>query len=229
MSARLPWHCGNCTRNAEAELFQAVASAPRARCSQKQIAARCSARQAVVATSAAEPSMLMIGKRTTFWRTALAARTQSIIIFRPILSATITDGITTLRSFNGYSSSASGCERKLRRKQQSAKRSAKNSATTNDGAPDAANRLPRRNRPNDQDDIIVALSLAVLATEVPAQSTTTFYNSNGQNIGRATTSGNSTTFRDAGGRTTARSFTSGNTTTIYDPAGRNIGRYTTSR
>ena len=102
MSARLPWHCGTCTRNAEAELFQAVASAPRARRSLKRIAARCSARQAVVATSAAEPLMLMIGRRTTCWRTALAAHTQSIIIFQLILSATITGGITTLRSFNGY-------------------------------------------------------------------------------------------------------------------------------
>ena len=83
MSARLPWLYGNCTRTAEAELFQAVVSAPRAPCSQKQTAARCSARQAVVATSAAELSMLTLGKRTTFWRTALAARTQSIIIFRP--------------------------------------------------------------------------------------------------------------------------------------------------
>ena len=144
MSAHLPWHCGTCTRNAEAELFQAVASAPRARCSLKQIVARFSPRQAVVATSAAEPLMLIFGRRTTFWRTALAAHTQSIIIFRPIPSATITGGITTLRSFNGYSSSASGCEPKLRRKQQSAKRSAKYSATTNDGAPDAANCLPLR-------------------------------------------------------------------------------------
>ena len=105
---RLLWCCGNCTRTAEAELFQAVASAPRVRCLQKQIAAKCWLRQAVVATSAAQTSMLMIGKRSTFWRTALAARTQQIIIFPPILSATITVGIMTLRSFNGYSSSASG-------------------------------------------------------------------------------------------------------------------------
>ena len=66
MSARLPWLCGNCTHTPEAELFQAVVSAPRAPRSQKQIAARCSARQAVVATSAAELSMLTLGKRTTF-------------------------------------------------------------------------------------------------------------------------------------------------------------------
>ena len=102
------WYCGNCTRTAEAELFPAVASAPNVRCSQKQIAAKCWPRQPVVATSAAGSLMLMIGKRTTFWRTALAARTQSIIIFRPIQSATITVGITTLRNFNGYSSSGSG-------------------------------------------------------------------------------------------------------------------------
>ena len=74
----------------------------------RQIAAKCWPRQPVVATSAAGSLMLMIGKRTTFWRTALAARTQSIIIFRPIQSATITVGITTLRNFNGYSSSGSG-------------------------------------------------------------------------------------------------------------------------
>ena len=102
MSARLPWHCGTCTRNAEVELFQAVASAPRARRSLKRIAARCSARQAVGATSAAEPLMLMIGRQTTCWRTALAAHTQSTTIFQLILSATTTGGTTTLRSFNGY-------------------------------------------------------------------------------------------------------------------------------
>ena len=76
--------------------------------------------------------------------------------------------------------------------------------------------------------IIAALTLTVLATEAPAQSTTTFYNSNGQSIGRATTSGNTTTFRDAGGQSTARSFTNGNATTTYDNGGRVIGRETTT-
>jgi hypothetical protein len=64
--------------------------------------------------------------------------------------------------------------------------------------------------------IIATLALAVLATEASAQSSTsTFYNSGGKSIGRATTNGGATTFYDASGRTTARSFTNGNTTTTY--------------
>ena len=58
---------------------------------------------------------------------------------------------------------------------------------------------------------LALLTLTVLATEVSAQSRT-FYNSSGQSIGRATTSGNTTTFRDSSGRPTSRAVTNGNTT-----------------
>ena len=76
--------------------------------------------------------------------------------------------------------------------------------------------------------LLALLTLAVLATEASAQSTTTLYNSSGQSIGRATTSGNTTTFRDSSGRTTSRAVTNGNTTTNYDAGGRVISRETTT-
>jgi len=57
--------------------------------------------------------------------------------------------------------------------------------------------------------MIAVQMLAVLATEASAQSMTTLYNSSGQSIGCATTSGNTTTFRDSSGRTTSRAVTNG--------------------
>ena len=78
--------------------------------------------------------------------------------------------------------------------------------------------------------ILLALLTLAIATDASAQSTTrSFYNSSGQSIGRATTSGNTTTFYDSRGRITTRELTSGNTTTVYDFAGRNVGRFTTNR
>jgi hypothetical protein len=56
--------------------------------------------------------------------------------------------------------------------------------------------------------LLALVVLATLATEASAQSTTrSFYNSIGQSLGRATTSGNTTTFRDSSGRTTGRATT----------------------
>ena len=100
--------------------------------------------------------------------------------------------------------------------------------------------------------LLALVVLATLATEASAQSTTrSFYNSIGQSIGRATTSGNTTTFRDSVGRNStscadderkhdgdlydasgkliSRETTTGNTTTVYDASGRNVGRFTSNR
>jgi YD repeat-containing protein len=76
--------------------------------------------------------------------------------------------------------------------------------------------------------LVGSIALAALATEAPAQNSTTssFYNSGGASIGRATTSGSTATLYDSGGRVTSRAFTNGNTTTIYDSRGRVIARET---
>ncbi len=77
--------------------------------------------------------------------------------------------------------------------------------------------------------IIAALALAVLATEVPAQeSTSTLRDGRGNVLSRSITTGNTKTNYDNRGNVISRETTTGNTTTIYDAAGRSIGRYTTT-
>jgi len=72
--------------------------------------------------------------------------------------------------------------------------------------------------------ILLALALALLATEASAQSRQ-YYDSSGKSLGRSSTdSQGTTTFYDAGGRITGRASKSGDTTTVYDDRGRNVGR-----
>ncbi len=71
----------------------------------------------------------------------------------------------------------------------------------------------------DRTKILLALALAVLASEASAQSTT-LRDSSGRTVGRTTTSGNTTTTYDDSGRVVSRATRTGNTTTIYDAGGR---------
>jgi len=77
--------------------------------------------------------------------------------------------------------------------------------------------------------ISLALTLASLATEAPAQQRT-YYDASGRVVGRAATDNQGTvTTYDSQGRVIGRQTTTGNTTTIYDASGRNVGRFTTNR
>ena len=94
--------------------------------------------------------------------------------------------------------------------------------------------------------LLALVVLATLATEASAQSTTrSFYNSIGQSVGWATTSGNTTTFRDsvgprddeqnltttydASGKVVSRETTAGNPTIVCDASGSNVGWFTSNR
>jgi hypothetical protein len=71
--------------------------------------------------------------------------------------------------------------------------------------------------------IFALLTVAMNATAV-AQSTTTFQDHMGRDVGRATTRGNTTTFEDSMGRDVGRAVRSGGGTTFYDSMGRQTGR-----
>jgi len=71
---------------------------------------------------------------------------------------------------------------------------------------------------------LIAALLAVLATDVSAQSRV-FYDVAGFNNGSATTDSRGTvTNYDSRGRVISRKITKGNVTTVYDSRGRAIGR-----
>jgi YD repeat-containing protein len=72
--------------------------------------------------------------------------------------------------------------------------------------------------------ILLALLLAVLASEASAQSNR-FYDPSGKSLGTSSTdSQGTTTFYDSSGRVTGRASKSGDTTTVYDERGRNAGK-----
>jgi YD repeat-containing protein len=74
---------------------------------------------------------------------------------------------------------------------------------------------------------IVAIAAAVLvlipaAAAEPLQ-TRTFYNERGQEVGRATTRGDTTTFSNERGQVTGRAERRGNATNYYNEKGQMIG------
>jgi len=85
------------------------------------------------------------------------------------------------------------------------------------------------NRANIIGATLIALLLALVTTEVLAQSRT-IYGSDGKVIGRERTNSNgSTTLYDSSGRVKGRTSTSGNTTTLYSADGRRIGTTTKNK
>lgn len=75
-------------------------------------------------------------------------------------------------------------------------------------------------------NILLALVLVLLATDVQAQQRT-FYDSSGKIVGRASAdSQGSSTIYDSSGKLVGRESKSGNTTTVYDATGRSVGKVT---
>jgi YD repeat-containing protein len=81
--------------------------------------------------------------------------------------------------------------------------------------------------------LLAAIALFTLAllghVRAEPQTTRTFRDSFGREIGRATTNGNTTTFYDNLGREAGRASRSGNGTTFYDNFGRETGRVSRGR